>query len=50
MLNETGVVTDLYNNVPLCQVSHCESFHRFEFLWHFRWPSAVSAVAANARR
>jgi hypothetical protein len=49
-LNQTGFVTDLYNNVPLCQVSHCESFPRFEFLWHFRWPSAVSAVAANSRR
>ena len=26
MLNQTGFVTDLYNNVPLCQVSHGESF------------------------
>jgi hypothetical protein len=47
MLNQAGVITDLYNDVPFCQVSHCESFHRSEFLWHFRWPSAVSAVAAN---
>jgi hypothetical protein len=50
MLNQTGIVTDLYNNVPFRQVSHRESFHRFEIVWHFRWPTAVSSAAANDRR
>jgi hypothetical protein len=50
MLNQTGVVTDLYNDVPFRQVSHCEFFPRFEFLWRFRCSCAFSAVAANARR
>jgi hypothetical protein len=36
MLDEAGVVTDLYNNVPFCQVSHQDSFQMSGFLWHSR--------------
>jgi hypothetical protein len=36
MLNQARIVADLYDNIPLRQVSHRESFHRFEIKWHFR--------------
>jgi hypothetical protein len=38
MLNQTRIVADLYDNIPLRQVSHRESFHRFEIKWHFGRP------------
>jgi hypothetical protein len=50
VLDEAGVVTDLYNNVPFCQVSHQDSFQMSGFLWHSRWPTSVSSGTAKARR
>jgi hypothetical protein len=42
MLNQTRIVTDLYDNIPLRQVSHRESFHRFE--------NSVAFWAAHCRQ